>query len=192
VEGKPLRGYVQGNDLIAVADFERQRAAIAASMVTPAPAETAPGTAAAPPAPKVEKPHYPPFANFSALDMKGKAVTVRGMKGKVNLVCFWSPDRATSVRELTLLSQLHAQFMKDGVEVLGVTTSGDSPRLRDAFEDFHGFRNVPNGYSIAAGFNIDFESLPRTYVLNENYEIITSGLHGKALEDFVKKLVAEK
>jgi hypothetical protein len=195
LDGKPVRGYVQGNELTAVVEFERQRAAnTAASMVTatPAPAAVAPETPSAVPAVAVEKPHYPPFRDFSARDMKGKPISAHSMKGKVNLICFWSPENKRSVQELSLVSRLHAQFMKEGVEALGVSTSGDSPRLRDAFEDFHGFRNVPSGYSIAAGFNIDFESLPRTYVLNENYEIITSALHGKALEGLVEKLVAQK
>jgi AhpC/TSA family len=192
VEGKPVRGYVQGNDLIAVADFERQRAAVAASMVTAAPAETAP-TAAAAVAPKVEKPHYPPFANFSALDMKGKAVSVRGMKGKVNLVCFWAAGNKSSIQELVAVSHLYGQFLKQGVDVLAVNLSGDSPQFRDTVDDFHsGFRIIPNGRDIAARYNIDYEDLPRTYVLNENFEVVASGLHGKALEDLVKKMVAER
>jgi hypothetical protein len=192
VEGKPVRGYVQGNDLLAVVDFERQRAAVAASMVTAAPAEAAP-VAAAVVAPKVEKPHYPPFANFSALDMKGRAVSVHGLKGRVNLVCFWAQQNKSSFQEFLLVNRLRSQFEKQGLDAIAVTLSGSTPELRDTLDDLHsGFRIVPSGRDIAARYNIDFEALPRTYVLNENFEVVSSGLHGKALEDLVKKLVAEK
>jgi len=192
VDGKPVKGYVQGNDLTAVAEFERQR--VAASIVKAAPSEpaaTAPPVA--PPVVAVEKPHYPPFANFSAKDMKGKFVSARGLKGKVNLVCFWSPASKTSFQELIAVVRLYSQFHKDGVDALAVNLSGDSEELRDTVGDLRlAFPNVPNGYEVAARYNIEFATLPRTYVLNENYEIITSALHGKALEDFVKKLIGEK
>ena len=51
---------------------------------------------------------------------------------------------------------------------------------------------MANGYAVAARFNISHETLPRTYVLNENYEVVASGLHNQALEDLVKQLLADK
>jgi hypothetical protein len=196
IDGKPVRGYVQGNELAAVVEFERQRAAnAAASMViaAPAPAAVAPEAPAAVPAVTVEKPHYPPFANFSALDMKGKTVSVHGLKGKVNLICFWSPDNRNSFADLLAATRMYGQFHQQGLDALAVNISGDSPELRDLLGDVHiPFGNVPNGFNIASRYNVDYQSLPRIYVLNENFEVIASELHGKALEDLVKKLVAEK
>jgi AhpC/TSA family protein len=196
VDGKLVSGYVQGAELVAVADFERRRAATAASIVNVEPAPTpAPGTlgaATAPPIP-AEKPHYPPFRDFSSRDMKGRPVSARSLKGKVNLVCFWSPRHENASRELLVVSRLYGQFKQQGVDALAVSLSGDRAVLQDALDDFHlGFRNVPNGYNIAAKYNIDYDNLPRTYVLNENFEVIASGLHGNALEELVKKLVAAK
>jgi hypothetical protein len=192
VGGKPVKGYVLGNGLPAIADFERERAAVAAASivdVAPAPAAAA-AAAPAPKAPAVEKPHYPPFANFSALDSKGRAVSVRGMKGKINLVCFWSVNKAEASRELLLVNRLYSQYRQQGVDALAVHFSGDSPQLRDTLEDYHlGFRSVVNGFDTASKYGLDYQALPRTYVLNENFEVIASGLHAKALEDLVKKLV---
>jgi hypothetical protein len=196
LDGKPVRGYVQGNELTAVVEFERQRAAnTAASMVTatPAPAAVAPETPSAVPAVAVEKRHYPPFANFSALDMKAKTVSVHGLKGKVNLICFWSPGNRNSFADLLAVTRMYGQFHQQGVDALAVNISGDSPELRDLVGDLHlPFGNVPNGFNIAARYNIDYQSLPRTYVLNENFEVIASGLQVKGLEDLVKRLVSEK
>jgi hypothetical protein len=188
VDTKPVKGYVLGTDLAAVAGFERRRAAEAALTVNVEPAPPSePGTT--PPIP-AEKPHYPPFKDFSARDMKGGPVSAHSLKGKVNLVCFWSPRHQDAARELLVVSRLYGQFKKQGLDALAVSL-GDRAGLLDALDDFHlGFPNVPNGYDIAARYNIDYGSLPRTYVLNENFEVIASGVHGKALEDLVKKLVA--
>jgi peroxiredoxin len=190
VDGKSVNGYVEGNDLAAVAEFERQRALAARAIASVAPpaAETRPV-----PASVAETPHYPPFRDFSGRDMKGQPVSAHSLKGKVNLVCFWSPSNAASSRELLLVNRLYAQFKTKGVEVVAVTLSGDRGQLQDTLEDYHlGFRNVPNGYDIAARYNISYETLPVTYVLNENFEVVASGLHARALEDLVKKLIGAK
>ena len=91
------------------------------------------------------------------------------------------------------MSRLYGQFKTQGVDVLAVSLSGDRAQLKDTLDDFHlGFRNVPNGYDLAPRYNIAYSTLPVTYVLNENFEVIASGLHNKALEDLVKKLIAAK
>jgi peroxiredoxin len=178
LNGTPVKGYVQGNGLSAVAEFERRRAALSAS--TDKPRQAAPAAPA--------RPHYPLFKDFSALDMKGRAVSAHGMKGRVNLVCFWSPSNQESVREVLAVTRLYGQFKQQGVDVLGVSLS-DRPELADALEDFQlVFPNVPNGYDIAERHNVN--DIPFTYVLNENHEVVASGLHAKALEELVKKLVA--
>lgn len=194
VNGKPVQGYVQGDGLEAVAEFERQRKAVAASIVDVAPAPVAaPAVAPVAKAQAVEKPHYPPFRDFSGLDTKGRAVSAHSLRGKVNLVVFWSPSNPSSSRELLLVSRLFAQLQKQGVDALAVSLSGNTPQLHDTLDDYQlKFRIVPNGSAIAASLNIDFDSIPRTYILNENLEVVASGLHNKALEDQVKKLVADK
>ena len=194
VDGKSVKGYVLGNDLAAVADFERERAAVAASIADVAPAPVAaPAIAPVPKAPPVEKPHYPPFRDFSALDMKGKPASAHSLKGKVNLVVFWSPTSKVSYADILAVVRLYGQFKGQGLDALSVSLSANNSALRDTVDDFHpGFRTVPNGMDIAGSYGINYDNLPRTYVLNENIEVIASGLHGKALEDLVKKLVAEK
>jgi len=193
VGGKAIRAYAHGNQLDAVVEFERQRAAAAAASMA-AVALSAPATPSAPAASvPVEKPHYPPFGDFSGLDMKGKGVSVHGLKGKVNLVCFWSPTSKPSFVDMLAVVRLYSQFKQQGVDALSVSLAGNLPALRDTLDDIHPeFRNIPNGFDIAARLHIDYDNLPKTYVLNDKFEVIASGLHGKAVEDLVKKLLAEK
>lgn len=186
VDGKPLRGYVKGNELAAIAEFERQKATFAASVVSAAPAVPA----AAPPA---ETPRYPPFPDFLAKDMKGNPVSAHSLKGKVNLVCFWSPDSAVASRELFVVRGLYTQFKGRGLDALAVSLASNRAQLEDTVDDYKlGFRNVPSGHAVAAMYNFGYDALPRTYVLNERFEVIASGLHGAALESLVKKLMAGK
>jgi hypothetical protein len=49
-----------------------------------------------------------------------------------------------------------------------------------------------NASDVASKFGIDFEALPRTYILNADHEILSSGLHGKELESRLKSLAAER
>src|SRR5208283_919099 len=118
-----------------------------------------PGTLGAAKTPSIpaESPHYPPFPDFSATDMRGRPVSAHSLTGTVNLVCFWSPRHQISSRELLLVSRLYGQFRKQGLEALAVSLSGDRAVLQDALEDFQlGFRNVPNGYALAAKYNLDY------------------------------------
>lgn len=195
VDGKALRGYVKGPELAAVAEFERQKATFAASVVsTPPVAGPSPGGAAVaaiatPPA----ETHYPPFSDFMAKDMKGNPVSAHSLKGKVNLVCFWSTDSPAASRELLLVRSLYGQFKGRGLDALAVSFTSNRAQLEDTLDDYKlGFRNVPSGHAVAEQYNIGYDALPRTYVLNEKFEVIASGLHGTALESLVKKLLAGK
>lgn len=193
VDGNTVKGYVMGNQLAAIAEFEHRSAAAAAATVSVAPAAAA--APVAPPATPLvphEAPHYPAFQDFSALDMKGRPVSVHSLKGKVNLVCFWSPTQANASRELLLVSRLYGQFKQQGLDALAVSMASDRGELQDALDDFHlAFRNVRNGYALAARYNIAYEALPRTYVLNDKFEVIASGLHNKALEDLVTQMITQ-
>jgi hypothetical protein len=79
-------------------------------------------------------------------------VSVHGLKGKVNLVCFWSPRQSQSSRELLVVNALYGQFAKQGIDALAVSLSGERAVLLDALDEFHlGFPNLPNGFNIPQG-----------------------------------------
>ncbi len=210
VDGKQMKGFVLGSGLDAVAEFEHKKAVYLASIVTvppPPPQAQAPNAAmtpATPPAttpgptgasstPAPEKTHYPVFPDFSATDMRGRAVSSRSLHGKVNLICFWTPSGSRATQELLAINQLNARYRNQGLEAIALSLTGNQAKLRDAVGDYAlGFPNVPNGFPVAQRYNIAYEELPRTYVLNADHEIVSSGLHGKALEALVKKLIDEK
>jgi peroxiredoxin len=182
VDGKPVSGYILGNVLPAIAEFERQRKA------PPAPVVEA--NAALPAAAVVEQPHLPVFGDFSARDMKGRPVSLRGLGGKVTLVCFWSPSNKVSLRELLTVSGLFGQFRRAGLRAVGISLSSERSSNDEVLEDFNlTFPTVSNTFGIADRYNVSSASLPRTYVLNDKQEIVAVGLHGKNLERRIQQLM---
>jgi hypothetical protein len=194
VEGKPVKGYVLGPGLKAIADFESGRPIpVAPVAAVPTPAVAAAPLVAPVPAPKnppaPTQPAGPVFADFSGRDLKGKPVALSAVKGKVILVCFWSPHNTDSLYEASLVTSLVGQLRKQGVNAVAVGLSADRELMEEAAEAIM-VPSVFNGYDIAASRGVTFESLPRTYILNERHEILASGLHGKQLENRVRSLAS--
>jgi hypothetical protein len=196
VEGKPVKGYVLGPGLKAIADFENARPIpVAPAAAVPAPAVAAPSLVAAVPAVKNPAPAQPSglpvFADFSGRDLHGKPVGLSAVKGKVILVCFWSPHNTDSLHEATLVTRLVGQLRQQGVNAVTVGLSADRELMGEAAEAIV-VPSIFNGYEIAARSGVTFEALPRTYILNEKHEILASGLHGQQLENRVRSLASGK
>lgn len=194
IDGKRRRGFVLGRVLPAITAYEQQRIPVAApervletNVPSPAPAAT---TEAATLTPQEEKPRLPAFADFSASDMRGRPVSLRGLTGKVVLVCFWSPLHDPSQRELLVVSRLFAQFHRQGLDAAAISLSSDRSKIRESLEEFGiTMPVISNDSGIAARYGLSYAVIPITYVLNEKHEIVASGVHGNALESIVQKLM---
>jgi hypothetical protein len=188
IDGKAVSGYVLGAELKAVAEFEKQRAVpLEAPRAAASPVVAAKVASASNPLPVEPRPVLPVFGSISGRDLRGRPVSLNGLSGKVILVCFWSPHSAESLREAILVTRLAGQFRQLGVNALAVSLSGDRQLMGEALEAIT-VPTVFNGSDIAAKFGVTFESLPRTYILNERHEILASGLRGKELENRVRVL----
>ena len=67
-------------------------------------------------------------------DLGGKAVGWGDYSGKVVLVDFWATNCPPCLEEFPSLKQLHAEYHKDGFEVLGITLDDDRS-LVDSFQE---------------------------------------------------------
>jgi len=183
IDGRPIKGYILDKTFPAVVDFERQRSA--ASPVSDAP----PPPKAAAPVIQPPQPRLPVFADFSATDLKGKPISLSGLKGKVILVCFWAPQNGPSTRELIQDYRLYDQFRRQGLDAVAISLSSNRDEMNDVLEDGITLRTIPNDYELGARYGVSYEALPKTYVLNDRHEILASGLHGKELESTVRRLM---
>lgn len=193
VGGQDVAGYVLGDTLPAVKEFDRQRKEIPA----PAPAPSTPVTqavAAAVPAPSA-KPvqHYRKFGNFSGTDVRSRPVSLGGMQGKLILVCFWSPNNQESSRELIIVSRLYGQLHRLGLDAVGISLDLSREEILDSLTDFAvTFPNIADKSGLAAREGIDLSALPVTFILNQQHEVVASGLHKSNLESTVVKLMKEQ
>lgn len=190
IDGKAVNGYVLGAGLRAVAEFEKQRAVPFETPRIAAPAAVAAKVPAAGDPPTAEqRPLLPAFGNISGRDLKGRPVNLSGLTGKLLLVCFWSPHSKESLREAVLVTRLVGQYRQQGLNALTVSLSGDRELMGEAIEPVT-LPTVFNGSEIAQSYGITYDSIPKTYVLNERREILASGLRGKELENRVRSLMS--
>jgi hypothetical protein len=185
VDGKEIRGYVLGPVLPAIAGFERKRRAGQALGEVPPPAPDQPDDAAGTGKPKV------PFGSLSGTDINGNYVSLDEMKGKVTLVCFWSPDNKASQADLNAVQYLYDNYHQaGGLQAIGVSLNRSPERMKEALDDFStSFPNMPDRTNIAREHGI---SAPQILLLNGRQEIVASDLHGKELQAAVKKAMEGK
>ncbi len=186
IDGKTVNGYILGHSLPAVADFERQRSAALPVGAVPPPGRTANPLAQQP---QPSRPRLPVFANFSATDLKGKPISLSGMKGKLTLVCFWAPQNEPSIRELIQDYRMFNQFQSQGMDAVAISLSSNREMMHDVLDDGVGLRTISDDYALADRYGVSYEALPKTYILNDRHEIVASGLHGKELEATVQRLM---
>jgi AhpC/TSA family len=183
IDGRTIKGYILDKTIPAVADFERQRSAAPPVADAPPPAKVAD--------PPVQPPHprLPVFADFSATDLKGKPISLNGMKGKVILVCFWAPQSGPSTRELIQNYRLFDQFRRQGLDAVAISLSSNREDINDVLEEGIAIRTIPNDYDLGSRYGVSYEALPKTYILNDRHEILAAGLHGRELESTVRRLM---
>ena len=192
IGGSPVRGKVVGEDgLAAVKDFERLRTQQAVQALKPAVPPSQPTLAAmvAPVASSVQLEHV---ANFTGTDTQNQPFSLDKLRGKVVLLCFWSPSVAAAARELMLVARLYSRFHDKGLDAVALSTSLDMAEIRSAMEDFGiPFPVLPDIKGVAGRERVTPEELPNTFVLNRNHDIVAAGLTKAELEETVTKLMSQ-
>lgn len=188
VNGESVNGHVLGDRLEAVRQFEQERKQISSAPPRPASAPEATPAPEARPAPRL-----PVFGNFSGLDVKRRSFDLANINGKLILVCLWSPHNQDSARELLAVNRLYGQFHRQGLDAVAVSLDGQRAKLLDTLDDFNmTFPNVPDSFGLADREGISSDSIPYTFILNQQHQILAAGLHGQKLEGAVQKLMAAR
>jgi len=187
VDGREVAGHVLGQSLPAIAEFERQLSKSPA--VAPAPA---PPSEAVPAVPQAA-PKLPLFGDFNAVDVYDRSVALSGLKGKVTLICFWSPGNPKAGREVLDVNRLTGQWRARGLSAVVVSLDQQREKVLDALEDLQvTLPVIADRYGLAQRRRISAADLPYTLVLNDRLEIVSSGLHGRELETTVDGLLNQR
>jgi peroxiredoxin len=193
--GQSLSGYVLGNALPAIREFQggRERASVAASeaaarlALAQATSKTSAGTEPA-------KPKDPlistQFEDFSGRDSKGKAVSLSGLNGRVTVVTFWSPKSASSQNELMRVMPLYSQLHKNGLAAVGISMDPNGRQIAAALDDRSPtWPQMPDQSGLAARYDVDPRA-GKTFVLDASHRVVAAGPMGPDIEKAVRQLLA--
>jgi peroxiredoxin len=195
-ERENLTGYVLGNDLPAIRDFERQRETASAA-ATEVEARLALAQAAATRKSAVTEPDKPKdplistqFEDFSGLDSRGKAVSLSGLKGRVTIVTFWSPKSVASQDQLMRVMPLYSQLHNSGLAAVGVSMDPNGNRIGEALDDRSpNWPQIPDRSGLAAQYHVNPRS-GETFVLDASHRVVAAGPMGPEIEKAVRQLLA--
>ncbi len=137
------------------------------------------------------------FPDFNEKDLDGKPLSVANYKGKVVLVDFWATWCGPCRAELPNVIKTYEAHHKDGFEIIGISL--DRKQDREKLESFLKEKKMtwPQFYDgnfwqnkLAVKYGV--QSIPATYLLDRQGNIIGKDLRGEKLEEAVTQALAKK
>ncbi|HEX4343473.1 MAG TPA: redoxin domain-containing protein [Verrucomicrobiae bacterium] len=136
------------------------------------------------------------FPDFNEQDLAGKSLSIANYKGKVVMLDFWATWCGPCVGELPNVQAVYQKHHAQGLEIIGISLDEDKAAL-DSFlkknsvmtwqQYFDGL-----GWSNKLAKKYGVNSIPATYLLDGNGNIIGKDLRGEALEAAVTQALAKK
>lgn len=194
-QGQNLIGYVIGDELSAIREFEHQREKASQAAAEAQARRALAQAAVAPTASEKEnrKPKDPlistEFENFSGRDSKGNPVNLSGLKGRVTLVTFWSPKSRQAEHQLMSVMPLYNQFHKSGLAAVSVSMDPNPDHITEALDDVSpNWPQMPDQSGLAARYHVD-PTAGKVFVLDSAHRIVAAGPMGPDIEKAVRQLV---
>jgi peroxiredoxin/predicted negative regulator of RcsB-dependent stress response len=129
--------------------------------------------------------------SFTVEDIKGKTVRLDAYRGKYVLVDFWATWCAPCIGELPRLQAAYRAYRALGFEIIGVSLD----ESKTAVVDFGKARNIPwplvhnasGSADLVEAFGVS--SIPATYLIDPEGNIIRLDLRGKALDEALGRMI---
>jgi len=130
------------------------------------------------------------LANFSGTDLKGNAVSLSDLKGKIVVLNLWGTGCVPCIAEMPELNKLVNEFKNQPDVVFIAITGDDRERLVKFFKTRKfSYRVINNVGNAAAIFNTN--SLPVHMVIGKNGEILNRSIGAREdINTFLKGIIA--
>jgi peroxiredoxin/predicted negative regulator of RcsB-dependent stress response len=129
--------------------------------------------------------------SFAVEDVKGKTVRLDAYRGKYVLVDFWATWCAPCIGELPRLQAAYRAYRALGFEIIGVSLD----ESKTAVADFGKARNIAwplvhnasGSADLVEAFGVS--SIPASYLIDPEGNIIRLDLRGKALDETLRRMI---
>ena len=132
--------------------------------------------------------------DFTAPDPQGKQITLSEIKGKVTIVDFWASWCKPCRIENPNLVKLYDKYHSKGLEIISVSLERGNQKafwIEAIKKDQLNWYNVSNlkfwQDPIAQAYSVN--SIPATFILDENGTVVAERLRGAELEATIKNLL---
>jgi thiol-disulfide isomerase/thioredoxin len=134
------------------------------------------------------------FPDFNEKDLAGEPLSIAKFKGKVVLVDFWATWCGPCVAELPNVLAAYKKYHDKGFEIIGISLDQDENALKSFIKEkgmvwpqyFDG-----KSWDSKLGQKYGLNSIPMTFLLDQEGKIVAKGLRGSALDAQLAKLLGQ-
>ncbi len=126
--------------------------------------------------------------DFTLSDINGAPVTMSAVKGKIKIIDFWASWCGPCRLNNPALRKLYDEYHPKGLEIIGVSLDTNKAAWEKAIEkDGLGWVNVSSlkGWECDVVRLYNISGVPSLFILDENNNIIATGLRGEQLKAFL-------
>ena len=129
---------------------------------------------------------------LSIPDRDGKKVELSSLNGKVILVAFWASGNKESIQAMLRLKPIYNKYHEKGFEIYAISLDNNKVNWMAAM-DFNEFQWI-NVSELSfpeskAALLYNVTSLPTTYLINREGDILARNLYGRTLETWLDNLI---
>jgi thiol-disulfide isomerase/thioredoxin len=140
------------------------------------------------------KPGQPqPAPEFALKDLSGKTVRLSDSAGRVRLIDFWATWCPPCREAIPHLNELHADYEKDGLSIIGISMDDDADELVPPFVEKYRihYTMLVGNEAVAEAFGGVF-GLPTTILVDRSGNVAETwvgGIPKKVIEERVRTLL---
>ncbi len=133
--------------------------------------------------------------DFTMETPAGDSISLYGIKGKIKIVDFWASWCGPCRAENPNVKRIYEKYHDKGLEILSVSLDNDKAKWLEAIET----DGMPWNHASELGKTAvntaqdiyEIHGIPYMLILDENNKIISEGLRGERLEEFVASHLAD-